>query len=982
MSGPISIAALEGDYTLGTPISSRLGVACYPAIGGDEKRYIIKTITVPASQTQLEALILTGACTDSAAALDYFREQAESISTETELLERLSKLEGFLPYDSCGIAPLDENRLGYQVCLVSPFRRTLERYIRGNTVTHLEMVNLGLDLCAALACARRAGYLYVDLKPANIFISDEKEYKIGDLGFVALDSLSFASLPEKYVSPYTAPEMREPLEVVNETADTYAVGMILYRLLNNGKLPAQNRDWAEPLNMPANADEEIWEIVMKACAPDPADRWENPTAMGQALVAYMQRNAINDVPVTQPVVNRQTGKLPKFTGLLPKIVPAEVDALDGKTVVFSAVNEEKTATEAPVQETAVEEAVTGKVSAEESLSAEAPAKEIPAADVAVSEVTEPSAASEDVPEEKPAPAEAPITQTVEPVIALETEVPVQESVPAEKPSAEEPPKKLDRDEGFKSLRRRKAYDPGTAKDEVITEKPVRKHHGKAILSAMITLVLLGAIIAGGLWYYQTMYVQHVDGLSVEGTRDGLTVTVSAEFDTSRLTVSCVDPYGNAQVEKLKNGTATFTDLRAGTLYNIYLNAGSNHKLDGETYTIFTTDHAANVLSLSAVAGAENGSVIVSLNVDGQEPENWLLVCSAPEEEDTSVSFSGHSVTVRGLTVDKDYLFSLSAEDGSPVSGNTTLEYSVSGLILAEDLTVSAEVPGKLDITWAPPKVPVGSWEVRCYSDNYDKTQTVVDTHAVFEDIDSSFNYTVEVTAEGMTQSARATVSANPIRITGFHDVVDNEKISLSWESTGAIPVGGWVLSYSIDGSTPSVITCSEPSAEIKLVIPDSTYRFTVEAADDTSVYNNEYSVQTEARSAYRKFRFNTGKLTILTLKTPTQDGWRADDLEQSDYSTSFRKGDSVSLVFDSEAKFDLDPTSDVTIRCVFRDAQGAVLTNLVRDTTVDWKNLWYDKNYRLAEFDLPTVPSEPGDYTLQLFFDGAPFGSVNFSITE
>lgn len=948
MSESSSIDKLSESLTLGTPLSSRLGVDCYPAIGADGKRYILKTITAPAAQAQLDALLLAGAYPDSGSALEYFRQQAESVCNEAELLGRLSKLEGFLAYSECTLSTPGEDRLGYQVKLVSPFRRSLERYIRGNTVTHLEVVNLGLDLCAALACARRAGYLYVDLKPANIFISENKEYKIGDLGFVPLDSLNFASLPEKYISPYTAPELCDPLEVVNETADTYAVGMILYRLLNGGKLPPKGRSPQEPLNPPLNANGEIWEIISKACAVNPADRWESPTAMGQALVAYMQRNTINNVPLTEPVVNRQTGKIPTLTSVIP--TPAEKPEAEestgsaevgGETMVFTAV-----------------------AKPEEAPAADSPSspEEAPVQDAEPSEESENAVQQEPpaVPAEEAAQAEAP------------------EEIPAPAEKAENSGEINDHPRDFFHLRQFKA-----ASAPVMEEKPVkRKRRWIPVVVTLLVLLILGGLTAGGLWYYRTLYVQNVDGIRVEGTRDGLEVTVSAGFDTSGLIVSCIDPYGNALTKGLTNGKAVFEDLHAGTLYNIYLHTGSNHKLTGETYTIFTTDHEANVISLSAITGAEDGSMIVSLNVDGREPETWLAVCSAEGVEDTSVSFSGHSVTIRGLTVGKDYILTLSAEDGSPISGKTQLEFMVYGLVVAEDLVLEPGPDDTLTVTWAAPSKPVSGWDVRCYTDDYDETVNVVETKAVFTGINSAKSYTVEVTAEGMTQSSRATITANPIHITNFKAVTENNTINLSWNSTGAVPQGGWLVMYTIDGSaTPAVVKTEENSTGIKLMVPGGRYDFTIQAADGTSIFDNTYSHQTAQKPFYALHSIDAHKVTLRTLVTPAEEGWLADDIPEDQFTSTFRKGEKISLVLDSAGNFYLQP-GEFTIRYVFRDENGGVLLNLISEVKSEWESLWYAAKYQLAELDLQTAPATPGNYTLDVFFDGLPFGSCSFTITE
>ena len=63
-------------------------------------------------------------------------------------------------------------------------RTTLSAYTKRHTMTHLGAVNLGIDLCAALTIARKAGYLYQDLKPENVFITQQKQYQLGIWGLL------------------------------------------------------------------------------------------------------------------------------------------------------------------------------------------------------------------------------------------------------------------------------------------------------------------------------------------------------------------------------------------------------------------------------------------------------------------------------------------------------------------------------------------------------------------------------------------------------------------------------------------------------------------------------------------------------------------------------------------------------------------------------------------------------------------------------
>lgn len=299
MSDPKLISPMLDNFQMGAPISEHDGVCCCPAMrkNSDEK-YIVKIISVPASETKMDALLLTGAYTDRNSALVYFRQVANGIIDEKKTLDNLAQLEGFLPFEDCQIVPKEDDS-GYDVYLLSTYQKTLERYLSRESITQLSAINLGLDLCAALSVCRQSGYLCVDLKPSNIYMVGDKEFKIGDLGFIKLSSLKYASLPDMYRSSYTAPEVADAFANLNDKLDIYAVGLILYQVFNGGKLPFSG-DTApdEKFDSPAFADEEIASIILKACDPDPAQRWEDPIQMGQAIVNYMQKNGVNDTPLT------------------------------------------------------------------------------------------------------------------------------------------------------------------------------------------------------------------------------------------------------------------------------------------------------------------------------------------------------------------------------------------------------------------------------------------------------------------------------------------------------------------------------------------------------------------------------------------------------------------------------------------------------------------------------------------------------------
>lgn len=290
------ISPLLNNIIAGDAISDHNGIRCYPAMNEKtNEKYIIKVISIPSSQTQLDALLLTGALKDEASALQYFEERARELVQELEAIQQLARQEGFLPFVGYQVAA-KENAVGFDVYILTQYKRSLERQISKKPLSQLDALNLGLDICSALSACRRNGYLFVNLKPNNIYISDSGEYRIADLGLIPLKSLKYAILPEHYIGDYTAPEIADAFSPLNESVDVYAAGAILFSIYNGGVMPDKINPTA-----PAYADDELAQILLKAIDPDPANRWENPAQMGQMLVSYMQKNGAFDIPIIPPI---------------------------------------------------------------------------------------------------------------------------------------------------------------------------------------------------------------------------------------------------------------------------------------------------------------------------------------------------------------------------------------------------------------------------------------------------------------------------------------------------------------------------------------------------------------------------------------------------------------------------------------------------------------------------------------------------------
>lgn len=943
MSIPNLISPLLDGFTMGNAMSSHDGVRCYPAIKeNSDDKYIVKIISIPASQVQLDALLLTGAYKDPADAMDYFKDVSDGVVKEAEHLQRLSKLDGFLAYEGWQVVPMEDGKLGYKVCLFSPYKRSLEKYMRRSLMTHLEAVNLGLDLCAALAVCRRAGLLYVDLKPGNIFISRDKTYRIGDLGFVELDSLQYTSLPGKYRSPYSPPEARNDLNTLNDTVDIYALGMILYQIYNDGALPEQPKDPTEAFPAPANADYEISAIIMKALSPDPKDRWQDPIAMGQALVAYMQSNTVNSTPIKPPALDIPEDAVP----VLQEETPAQPE--------FAGITQDDSAPdEQDAQDVEVSEALSELVDqADDLISHEMPEGVV-------------------VPE----PAELPIPDFgEEEELEEESEEDILKEFLAHMENTQDDEEEEEEDEPLPSA-------PAEVRPR--KERKPRKPIGTAWVAPVIVVIILALLGGAGFWFYQNYYLQTIDSLTVDGSQTQMVVSIESQVDPSLLTVVCTDTYGNSMTQSVVDGKAVFTDLLSNSQYKIQLQISGFHKLVGKTTDVFNTDALTNIVSLSAVTGPEDGSVMLTFTVDGPEPEEWTVTCLADGQEKIEQTFTGHNVTVKGLTVGSLYTFYLTAGEDTALLGQTSMAYIASQLVTAKTLAITSCDGGELNVDWeAPEDATVESWTVRCYGGGYDQTQEVTETEALFTGIDPAAAYTVEVTAAGMTTPIRTNITANPITIREFAvDDSEEGKLTVTWNHDGEDPVGGWLLMYTIDDSDPpSVVKCDDASAEISPRLPSADYRFTIQAADGTSIFSNEHTYKCPSAEIFQGQALSADKITGYLLKTPEGE-WSYESEGKEAFSDTFTSGDSLSLVLQASVNFYLEK-EDISVMYVFRDGSGNVLPDLVSQETVDWEELWYDGDYHMGELNIPKAPTEPGDYSLSLYFNNKAVIYITFSITE
>jgi serine/threonine protein kinase len=162
------------------------------------------------------------------------------------------------------------------------------------TVPLSTMLRLVQEIAEALHYAHAQGVIHRDIKPANILVDENGHAKIADFGIAKLNQTNLTLHGQLLGSPaYMAPEQLGDGDV-DSRSDLFSLGVILYYMLT-GHRPFQGNSTTtvcfklvnhEPLpvsSFQANLSPELDNIVLRAMAKDPAQRYQTGMAMASDI---------------------------------------------------------------------------------------------------------------------------------------------------------------------------------------------------------------------------------------------------------------------------------------------------------------------------------------------------------------------------------------------------------------------------------------------------------------------------------------------------------------------------------------------------------------------------------------------------------------------------------------------------------------------------------------------------------------------------
>lgn len=261
---------------------------------GIREKAALKMISRPGSQEEIDTDYENGY--DERSIITKYQDILQNYINEYKLQMELKGQSNIVSCDDFATVP-HENGIGWDIFIRMELLSPLKNKLKNQMLSPQEVIKLGKDICRALILCESKNIIHRDIKPENIMVSGFGDYKLGDFGTAKITDHSTKGT-QTGTDGYWAPEVRH-MQKYGKEADIYSLGMVLYWLLNNKRMPFINADVAptwdsvnqaiqrrydgEPLPAPRDGSPELKNIVLKACEYDPKNRFHSASEMYNAL---------------------------------------------------------------------------------------------------------------------------------------------------------------------------------------------------------------------------------------------------------------------------------------------------------------------------------------------------------------------------------------------------------------------------------------------------------------------------------------------------------------------------------------------------------------------------------------------------------------------------------------------------------------------------------------------------------------------------
>ncbi len=273
---------------------------CCREVNGEKEYSAIKVISIPQDELELAELSTEGMTAEQTR--EYYRDIVSEFMSEISILESLRGEKNIVNIQEYAVKE-NENGIGWNIFIRMELLSDFNTYSCDKAFTEKDVMKLAQDLCSALLVCEKHKIIHRDIKPENIFADRDGNFKLGDFGVARQLEKTNASMSMKGTYNYMAPEVYKSKKY-DSRADIYSLGLVMYRLLNNNRMPFidpdrqlikyserqaafERRLSGEKIPPIENISDKMNQVILKACAFDPEDRYKTVEEFSEALRSLM-----------------------------------------------------------------------------------------------------------------------------------------------------------------------------------------------------------------------------------------------------------------------------------------------------------------------------------------------------------------------------------------------------------------------------------------------------------------------------------------------------------------------------------------------------------------------------------------------------------------------------------------------------------------------------------------------------------------------
>ena len=170
--------------------------------------------------------------------------------------------------------------------------KSLSEVMKSQKFDENKILDFGIQMSAILERLESKNIFHGNINPDDIFVTFDGKYKLGGFSDFEskIDDMSFI-----------APEIFKK-ENADFTTDIYSLGLIMYSMSNDGKIPFESdevgkddavkmRFDGKAVSAPKNGSEKLKSVIVIACQPNNDNRWKNAGNIKNALTSIKKETS-------------------------------------------------------------------------------------------------------------------------------------------------------------------------------------------------------------------------------------------------------------------------------------------------------------------------------------------------------------------------------------------------------------------------------------------------------------------------------------------------------------------------------------------------------------------------------------------------------------------------------------------------------------------------------------------------------------------